>query len=82
MQVLDERAEWSCWQTGLELSYGQVLLVRVKEVTGEKPFTFMLRRDEAASMSTSELQIEEQVWDVVDLTETGLLEIYLPVIDS
>ena len=48
-------------------------------MTGEKPFTFMLRRDETAGLSASELEIEEQVWDVVDLTETGLMEIYLPV---
>jgi hypothetical protein len=63
----------------MELNYGQLLLVRVKEVTGEKNFSFMLRRDEAAGLSASELQIEEQVWDVCDLTETGLLEIHLPV---
>lgn len=90
--MLDQKAEWCCWQTGMELSYGELLLLRVKEVTGEKPFVFMLRRDDGALCETDVADVnetdnwfvreetDEQVWDVVDLSESGLLEIQIPVI--
>jgi len=92
VKVLDQKAEWSCWQTGMELHYGSLLLMRLKEVTGDKPFSFMVRRDDGAlcetevteNMSESGSSFfnednDEQTWDVVDLNETGLLEIHLPV---
>jgi hypothetical protein len=68
--------------------------MRIKEVTGEKPFTFMLRRDDGAlcesdvcdenndnpilNKKVQEEDNSEQVWDAVDLSETGLLEIHIP----
>ncbi|OXA37186.1 Leucine-rich repeat serine/threonine-protein kinase 1 [Folsomia candida] len=91
VKVLDEKAEWCCWQTGMELKYGDLLVMRIKEVTGEKPFTFMLRRDDGALCESDvcdetnanlpfikEDSNSEQVWDAVDLSETGLLEIHIP----
>lgn len=75
----------------MELSYGELLLLRVKEVTGEKPFSFMLRRDDGALCETDVSDVNEtdnwfvredtaeQVWDVVDLSESGLLELHIPV---
>lgn len=92
VKVLDQKAEWCCWQTGMELRYGDLIVMRIKEVTGEKPFTFMLRRDDGAlcesdicdensanpSTPVSEENNSEQVWDAVDLAENGLLEIHIP----
>ncbi|CAL8114388.1 unnamed protein product [Orchesella dallaii] len=92
VKVLDQKAEWCCWQSGMELSYGDLLLLRVKEVTGEKPFAFMLRRDDGALCETDVADVnetdnwfvrednDEQVWDVVDLSESGLLEIHIPAL--
>jgi len=87
--TLDRPTEWFCWQTGLELRYGELTLIRIKEIgSSEKPHTFMLRRDEEGDLSElceeeniSRAEAEESVWDVVDLMEAGLLEIHLPVRD-
>lgn len=74
----------------MELTYGDLLIMRVKEVTGEKPYTFMLRRDDGALCESDACDNEnskqgiikednsEQVWDAVDLSETALLEIHIP----
>ena len=87
---LCKEADWTLWQNGLEIHYGPTTILYVKEVTGEKPFSFMLRRDETvceivepspagdAPVQNAE-EPEEQVWEVVDLSETSLLEIHLPV---
>jgi hypothetical protein len=90
VKVLDQKAEWCCWQTGMELTYGKLLVIRIKEVTGEKTLKFMLRRDDGAlcesdtcddnnsNPTLTAKDNSEQVWDAVDLSETGLLEIHIP----
>jgi len=83
--ALDRPVEWFCWQTGMELRYGELTLIRINEISGKKPHTFMLRRDEEGELSesvgdnVSRAPSEESVWDVVELNDAGLLEIHLPV---
>lgn len=85
VRVLDRPAEWFCWQTGIELRYGELSLIRINEISGKKPHAFMLKRDEEGELSEtlkdnmSRTPAEESVWDVVDLNDVGLLEIHLPV---
>ena len=42
-QSLEWKAEWRCWQTGIELQYLGTTLLRIKEVTqrvGVSPFDY------------------------------------------
>ncbi|XP_049858112.1 leucine-rich repeat serine/threonine-protein kinase 1 isoform X1 [Schistocerca gregaria] len=71
--VLDVRAEWILWQTGMELQYADTVLFRMKEVLPSmrnspidyRQLRFRLKQEEA--------------WTDVDLINSSILEIYFPV---
>lgn len=71
--LLDTHAEWVLWQTGIELHYLGITLLRVKEVNCSlknlpydyRQFKFKLKQD--------------GIWCTVDLKNTAILEIWFPV---
>lgn len=71
--LLDLQAEWILWQTGLELRYSGITLLRLKEVNYNlkntpydyKQFKFKLKQD--------------GIWCTVDLKNSAILEIWFPV---
>ncbi|XP_034249520.1 leucine-rich repeat serine/threonine-protein kinase 1 isoform X2 [Thrips palmi] len=72
-QMLDVRADWFLWQTGMELRYADTTLFRMKEI---------LRTMKNSPMDYSQLQLrvkQEGTWTDVDLANSSILEIYFPV---
>lgn len=71
--LLDTQAEWILWQTGLELRYAGITLLRLKEVNYNlkntpydyRQFKFKLKQD--------------GIWCTVDLKNSAILEIWFPV---
>ncbi|XP_017885653.1 leucine-rich repeat serine/threonine-protein kinase 1 [Ceratina calcarata] len=69
--LIDTQPEWALWQTGIELKYSNVTLLRLKEVHHELnnstygKFKFKLKQD--------------GVWCGVDLKNSAILEIWFPV---
>ncbi|XP_063218267.1 leucine-rich repeat serine/threonine-protein kinase 1 isoform X2 [Bacillus rossius redtenbacheri] len=72
-QMLDIRAEWVLWQTGMELRYSDITLFRLKEVlpglrncpVDYRQLRFRLKL--------------EGLWSDVDLQSSSILEVYFPV---
>ncbi|KAF5269398.1 hypothetical protein FQA39_LY18908 [Lamprigera yunnana] len=69
-RVLELKAEWVLWQTGLQLKYGDITLFRIREVLNSssayyRQLKFKLKQD--------------GVWCDVDLQNTSILEIYFAV---
>ncbi|KAJ8942684.1 hypothetical protein NQ314_010008 [Rhamnusium bicolor] len=70
VKLLDLKAEWMLWQTGLQLKYGDVTLFRMKEVL----------HNSAAHYRQLRFRIKQEgIWCDVDLQSTSVLEIYFPV---
>ncbi|KAK7861679.1 hypothetical protein R5R35_005355 [Gryllus longicercus] len=72
-QVLDVRAEWVLWQTGMELKYADTTLFRMKEV---------LHSPRNSPVDYRQLRFrlkQEGTWCDVDLASSSILEIYFPV---
>lgn len=71
--LLDIQAEWVLWQTGIELRYSGITLLRLKQVCYNlknspydyKQFKFKLKQD--------------GIWCTVDLKNSAILEIWFPV---
>ncbi|XP_033223116.1 leucine-rich repeat serine/threonine-protein kinase 1 [Belonocnema kinseyi] len=71
--MLDTHAEWILWQTGLELRYAGVSLLRLKEVNYNlknspydyRQYKFKLKQD--------------GIWCTVDLKNSAILEIWFPL---
>ncbi|KOC64475.1 Leucine-rich repeat serine/threonine-protein kinase 1 [Habropoda laboriosa] len=71
--LLDTQAEWVLWQTGIELRYANITLLRLKEVNYNlknspydyRQFKFKLKQD--------------GIWCTVDLKNSAILEIWFPV---
>ncbi|KAK9885098.1 hypothetical protein WA026_009320 [Henosepilachna vigintioctopunctata] len=68
--LLDIKAEWVLWQTGLELKYGDITLFRLREVFHSsdslyRQMKFRIKQD--------------GMWIDVDLESSSILEIYFPV---
>ena len=71
-QSLEWKAEWRCWQTGIELQYLGTTLLRIKEVTqrvGVSPFDYRSFRFIAK---------QEGNWAELDVATVAILEIFLP----
>ncbi|XP_031347203.1 leucine-rich repeat serine/threonine-protein kinase 1-like isoform X2 [Photinus pyralis] len=69
-KILELKAEWVLWQTGLQLKYGDSTLFRIREILSTsgsyyRQLKFRLKQD--------------GVWCDVDLHNTSILEIYFPV---
>ncbi|KAJ8980099.1 hypothetical protein NQ317_008560 [Molorchus minor] len=70
VKLLDLKAEWVLWQTGLQLKYGDVTLFRMKEVL----------HNSAAHYRQLKFKLKQEgMWFDVDLQNTSILEIYFPV---
>ncbi|XP_021920937.1 leucine-rich repeat serine/threonine-protein kinase 1 isoform X3 [Zootermopsis nevadensis] len=72
-QLLDVRAEWILWQTGIELRYADTTLFRMKEV---------LPNVKNSPVDYRQLRVrlkQEGVWGDVDLLNSSILEIFFPV---
>ncbi|XP_024943937.1 leucine-rich repeat serine/threonine-protein kinase 1 isoform X2 [Cephus cinctus] len=71
--LLDTHADWVLWQTGIELRYAGITLLRLKEVNNNlknspydyRQFKFKLKQD--------------GIWCTVDLKNSAILEIWFPV---
>ncbi|XP_043282367.1 leucine-rich repeat serine/threonine-protein kinase 1 isoform X2 [Venturia canescens] len=71
--LLDTHAEWILWQTGIELRYAGITLLRLKEVNcanknspyDYRQYKFKLKQD--------------GIWCTVDLKNSAILEIWFPV---
>ncbi|XP_046393381.1 leucine-rich repeat serine/threonine-protein kinase 1 [Ischnura elegans] len=73
INLLDVRAEWILWQTGMELRYLDTTLFRMKEVLPtlkNSPVDYRQLRFRLK---------QEGVWSDVDLNNSSILEIYFPV---
>ncbi|KAF5301002.1 hypothetical protein FQR65_LT08985 [Abscondita terminalis] len=69
-KLLELKAEWVLWQTGLQLKYGDITLFRIREILNSsgsyyRQLKFKLKQD--------------GIWCDVDLHNTSILEIYFPV---
>ena len=74
MQKAGRCPEWRAWQTGLELQYLGLSMLRVKEAAIENPTTFCdYRRCLMVIRSDSELD-----WVPLNVSTTSILEILLP----
>ncbi|XP_069680319.1 leucine-rich repeat serine/threonine-protein kinase 1 isoform X2 [Periplaneta americana] len=72
-QLLDVRAEWVLWQTGMELRYADTTLFRMKEVLPglkNSPIDYRQLRFRLR---------QEGSWGDVDLVNSSILEIFFPV---
>ncbi|XP_014247457.1 leucine-rich repeat serine/threonine-protein kinase 1 [Cimex lectularius] len=71
-KLLDVRAEWSLWQTGMELRYAHTVLFSMKEIihTNNNPIDYQSLR----------LQLKQEgSWTDVNFQNVSLLELYLPL---
>ncbi|KAL3278816.1 hypothetical protein HHI36_016337 [Cryptolaemus montrouzieri] len=69
-KLLDLKADWILWQTGLELKYGDITLFRLREILHSsdnvyRQLKFRIKQD--------------GIWIDVDLESSSILEIYFPV---
>lgn len=70
--TLEWKAEWRCWQTGIELHYLGTTLLRIKEVAnrvGVSPFDYRAFRYIAK---------QEGHWSELDTASAAMIEIFLP----
>ncbi|XP_034942841.1 leucine-rich repeat serine/threonine-protein kinase 1 [Chelonus insularis] len=71
--LMETNAEWVLWQTGLELRYAGITLLRLKEINYNlkntpydyRQFKFKLKQD--------------GIWCTVDLKNSAILEIWFPI---
>ncbi|GJQ77064.1 hypothetical protein Trydic_g23635 [Trypoxylus dichotomus] len=70
VKLLDFKAEWVLWQTGLQLKYGDITLFRMREVLPSSAAHYRQMRFKLK---------QEGIWCDVDLQNTSILEIYFPV---
>ncbi|XP_023236619.1 leucine-rich repeat serine/threonine-protein kinase 1-like [Centruroides sculpturatus] len=70
--ILNQRAEWVCWQTGMELRYLDSTLFRMKEIL---PY---LNNSPCDYRQMRFLLQQEGVWNDVDINNSSILEILLP----
>ncbi|CAB0014704.1 unnamed protein product [Nesidiocoris tenuis] len=71
-KLLDVRAEWSLWQTGMELRYGQTALFSMKEV--------IHTNNNSIDYQSLRLQLKQEgIWTDVNFNTVSLLEIHLPL---
>ncbi|XP_056637900.1 leucine-rich repeat serine/threonine-protein kinase 1 isoform X1 [Diorhabda sublineata] len=69
-KILDLKAEWILWQTGLQLKYGDITLFRMKEVL----------HNSAAYYKQLKFRLKQEgVWSEVDFQNSSILEIHFPV---
>ncbi|KAG8224988.1 hypothetical protein J437_LFUL005999, partial [Ladona fulva] len=73
VSLLDVRAEWILWQTGMELRYLDTTLFRMKEVLSSMRNTPVDYRQLRFCLK------QEGIWSDVDLNSSSILEIYFPV---
>ncbi|XP_075215251.1 leucine-rich repeat kinase [Lycorma delicatula] len=72
-KLLDVRAEWVLWQTGMELRYSDMVLFRMKEVIPSV-------RNSPIDYRRLRLKLKQEgVWSDVDLNNSSILEILLPL---
>ncbi|XP_065157528.1 leucine-rich repeat serine/threonine-protein kinase 1 isoform X3 [Atheta coriaria] len=70
VKLLDFKAEWVLWQTGLQLKYGDMTLFRLREVL----------YNSAAYYRQLKFKLKQDgVWCEVDMQNTSILEVYFPV---
>ncbi|CAH2012003.1 unnamed protein product [Acanthoscelides obtectus] len=70
VRLLDLKAEWVLWQTGLQLKYGDITLFRMKEVL----------HNSAAHYRQLRFRLKQEgSWVDVDMQNSSILEIYFPV---
>ncbi|KAK2169534.1 hypothetical protein LSH36_9g14010 [Paralvinella palmiformis] len=67
------RPEWRCWQTGLELCYLGVALMRIREVSREAPNVFCDYRQCSLVIK----QDHDIDWHALNLQNTSILEIII-----
>lgn len=71
-KLLDVRAEWSLWQTGMELRYADTPLFSMKEVIHSN--------NNSVDYQSLRLQIKQEGnWSDVNLRGVCLVELYLPL---
>uniref|UniRef100_T1IVJ9 non-specific serine/threonine protein kinase n=1 Tax=Strigamia maritima TaxID=126957 RepID=T1IVJ9_STRMM len=66
------RAEWLCWQTGMELHYANTTLFRMKEV--------LLNTDNpSGNYHHMHLMLQQDGnWSAMDVSSSAILELYIP----
>ncbi|GAB6033061.1 hypothetical protein CHUAL_012677 [Chamberlinius hualienensis] len=72
LKILEKRAEWVCWQTGIELRYAGTSLFHVKEVLAE------LNNYPCEYRQMCLMVQQEGVWDELDLSNAAMLEALIP----
>ena len=73
-KTLDARPEWTCWQTGVELTYLGVTVFRLKETLEENPRTFCdYRRCHLVLKQDTDID-----WVPVNMSALSVLEILIP----
>ena len=73
-RTLSGRPEWKCWQTGVELTYLGVTVVRLKETLEENPRTFCdYRRCHLVLKQDTDID-----WVPVNTSALSVLEILIP----
>ncbi|XP_071051470.1 leucine-rich repeat serine/threonine-protein kinase 1 isoform X2 [Onthophagus taurus] len=70
LKLLDLKAEWVLWQTGLQLKYGDITLFRMREVLNSSATCYRQMKFKLK---------QEGQWCDVDLQNSSILEIYFPV---
>ncbi|KAL1122208.1 hypothetical protein AAG570_003613 [Ranatra chinensis] len=71
-RLLDVRAEWSLWQTGMELRYADTTLFSMKEV--------IFGNNNSVDYQSLSLQLKQDGnWMDVNLQSISLLELFLPL---
>ncbi|KAF6207493.1 hypothetical protein GE061_015939 [Apolygus lucorum] len=71
-KLLDVGAEWSLWQTGMELRYGYTVLFSMKEI--------IHTNNNSIDYQSLRLQLKQEgVWTDVNFNTVSLLEIHLPL---
>ena len=73
-KMLDASPEWKCWQTGVELTYMGVTVVRLKETLEENPRTFCDYRH-CHLVLKQDTDID---WVPVNMSALSVLEILIP----
>ncbi|XP_054259390.1 leucine-rich repeat serine/threonine-protein kinase 1-like [Macrosteles quadrilineatus] len=72
-RLLDVKAEWVLWQTGMELRYADSVLFRMKEV-------IPALRSVPTDYKKLKLRLKQEgVWGDVDLVNCSILEVLLPL---
>uniref|UniRef100_T1HIN4 non-specific serine/threonine protein kinase n=1 Tax=Rhodnius prolixus TaxID=13249 RepID=T1HIN4_RHOPR len=72
VKLLDVRAEWSLWQTGMELRYADTVLFSMKEI--------IHANNNSIDYQNLRLQLKQDGnWTDVNLVSVSLLELYLPL---